>query len=446
MKRKVVILSTYVLTSAIFLTSCRKHAVAQMPKTNATISNNSNNSSLLEESLEEKYEKTFPTLPEPTEDKIELEQKENERENKPVLELDLKKISNNTIVFAKSNLNIRSSNSEEAIQIGMIEIYDTAYKILSCENGWDLIKYNEIIGYVKSDYLEYTYEEIPLEERYIHTPKKDIVVTTSTLNFRIEPNAESKRIRTFDENTELEVLAEVDNGWLLVRYNGEIGYVSGSYVLSILEIGQSMYPELDLKEIDVKKIVYPNTGLNIREGIGIEFDSIGLLEKYETLRVLEDYGDWYLVLTNDRTFGFVSKQYVEEIPEKCIVVDKSCQQLYFYENHKLLYTTPVTTGKDESPSDTGLFKILTKAMYVTLTDNVTYWSDVIYWLRYNGGEGIHDADWRRLFNEKGATYYNTFGSESYHTHGSHGCINTPYEIVEKIYHRVEEGDRVLVHK
>ena len=38
------------------------------------------------------------------------------------------------------------------------------------------------------------------------------------------------------------------------------------------------------------------------------------------------------------------------------------------------------------------------------------------------GVAIHDASWR-----------NVYGGEEYKTNGSHGCINTPYDAVSKLY-------------
>ena len=140
-------------------------------------------------------------------------------------------------------------------------------------------------------------------------------------------------------------------------------------------------------------------------------------------------------MTNDYNFGFVSAQYTKVLEDRYVIVDKSEQQLYLYDDNELLYTTPVTTGKDETPSDTGLFKISYKATNVTLSDNKTYWSPVRYWMPYNGGEGLHDADWRSVF-----------GTESYHYGGSHGCINMPVDITDEIYNNVESGTKVLVHK
>lgn len=373
---------------------------------------------------ETKPEETIPpvTIPEETTPKEEI--------TPPVVEV----VKDTIIVQANTTVNLRSSNTADSIWLDQLQIYDIAYKILSCDNGWDLVKYNDKIGYVFRDYISYTEEEYQSE--YKHIPYDDIVLTTGSLNFREQPTANSKKLATFAQDTELQVLAKVeDSDWLLVRYNGTLGYVHSGYTISMLDRANELYPELQLTSLKTKQVVYTTTGLNFRTGNSTDFPSLGLFETYETLRVIGEYDGWYFVMTNDYNFGFVSAAYTKVLEDRFVIVDKSEQQLYLYDDNELLYTTPVTTGKDETPSDTGLFKIKYKATDVTLTDNKTYWSPVRYWMPYNGGEGLHDADWRSVF-----------GTESYHYGGSHGCINMPVDITDEIYNNVEAGTKVLVHK
>jgi lipoprotein-anchoring transpeptidase ErfK/SrfK len=54
-------------------------------------------------------------------------------------------------------------------------------------------------------------------------------------------------------------------------------------------------------------------------------------------------------------------------------------------------------------------------------------------MRFNRGMGIHDASWRR-----------DFGSQNYKWTGSHGCVNTPVDLMPKLYEWSEIGTRVLV--
>ena len=53
---------------------------------------------------------------------------------------------------------------------------------------------------------------------------------------------------------------------------------------------------------------------------------------------------------------------------------------------------------------------------------------------YNRGEGLHDATWRQ-----------EFGGEIYKNNGSHGCINMPLDIAEKVYNAVSVGTVVEVY-
>ncbi|MGN1372195.1 MAG: L,D-transpeptidase family protein [Candidatus Coprovivens sp.] len=350
------------------------------------------------------------------------------------------------VTYMEKETELKAGPSSVYPTIRKLEINEEAIKIFTAKNGWDLIKTKDYVGYIKNEAISYQTEERTTKEKYTLTEQKDIVVTTSMLNFRMAPTVESNIIKTFNIDTELEVIATVDNGWLAVRYNGQVGFVHGGYTISMLDIANSLYPELELDEIDIKKIVYSTTSLNLRCGSSTDFESLLMLEKYETLRVIGEYDNWYFVLTNERNFGFVSKEYTKELDEKCIVVDKSCQQLYYYHRNKLIYTTEVTTGKDSTPSDTGLFRIWRKDADTYLTDNKTYNSHVDYCLYYNGGEAIHDADWRYTYEVPNVPESKRFGSELYHTYGSHGCINTPHDIAGKLFEESETGDKVLVHK
>lgn len=334
------------------------------------------------------------------------------------------------IVHATTDVNIRSSNTTESFQIGKIKVNDSAVIVLSGEDGWDLVRYNETLGYVCNDNLIYTEEKE--DDEYSHKKKDDIILTTTNLNLRQQPTTESTSLDTLEPNTELQVLAEVDNSWLLVRHNGNIGYVSSEYTISLLDKLNEKYPYLNMEKLEIKKVIYNNANtLNLREKPNTECEVLNKLERYETMRVIAESDEWSLVMTNDYNFGFVFKEYTKDLTGIFIDVDKSEQTLTMYNNNEVLVKTPVTTGKDSTPSDTGYFDIDYKQRNAYLMNN----SFVEYWMPYNGGEGIHDASWRTVF-----------GTDSYHTNGSHGCINTPKEAVIQVWEKAEVGTKVLVHK
>ncbi|MGK0467328.1 MAG: lipoprotein-anchoring transpeptidase ErfK/SrfK [Clostridium sp.] len=53
---------------------------------------------------------------------------------------------------------------------------------------------------------------------------------------------------------------------------------------------------------------------------------------------------------------------------------------------------------------------------------------------FNGGIGIHDANWR-----------GSFGGNIYKTSGSHGCINSPYYLAKAIFNNIEAGIPVVCY-
>ncbi len=376
-------------------------------------------------------ETTVPETTEPEETVPEITVPETTEPEEPESEIYFE--TNDIIVIANTKVNLRAGNSIDSEIIGTLELGESAIKLLSIDANWDLVKTNDKIAMVHRNYIDYTDEKY--EDDYDHKIKNDIVLTTAALNYRTEPNANSKKMGQFPKDTELEVVAEVDNGWLLVKYNGELSYVSSEYTRSLLDMAEELYPELELEDLGVEKVVYANTNLNIRNGNSTDYECIGQLERYETVRVLGEYDDWYFILTNDYQLGFVSKEYTRDLEGTFVIGDKSEQQLYLYVNNELILTTPITTGKDSTPSDTGKFAIYAKQTDRYLTDNKTYNVHVDYWMPYNGGEGLHDAKWRAVF-----------GTESYHSGGSHGCINIPPEIMPKVYEKVKVGDCVIIHK
>lgn len=366
----------------------------------------------------------------PTEEPIE---KENEE------------LPENIIAYTTTAVNLRAVNNTKSIIIRELSPYETVYKIASCDNNWDLVQVGDTMGYICRDYLAYT--DQTYENNHKYTLKNDIAVTTTELNFRSGPSTEYPVRKTlvttreneltevnmvFKENEELRVVAEVDDDWLLVEYNGEFGYVHKGYTVSLLEKLQSTYPELGIEDLDLKKVVYSNSGLRIRRETNTESEIIRTLERYESLRVLGEYDDWYLIMTNEHEFGYVHSEYVTELDGKTTIIDKSEQRMYMYNDDERLTYTPVTTGKDSTPTDTGLFHIYYMDTTLYLNGDKD-WS--FHWMNYNNGEGIHDAWWRQVY-----------GEDDYHNNGSNGCTNTPYAAVKTMYNNSYEGQRVLVHK
>lgn len=124
----------------------------------------------------------------------------------------------------------------------------------------------------------------------------------------------------------------------------------------------------------------------------------------------------------------------DDIGDTYIEVDLGNQHMYYYVDGELVIDTPVVTGNTSRRWDTPA-----KVCFVYFKQKnrvlrgANYATPVKYWMAVDGHIGIHDATWRK-----------DFGGEIYKTNGSHGCVNTPLEIMAELYDMVELGTPVIM--
>ncbi|GCD12156.1 L,D-transpeptidase family protein [Clostridium tagluense] len=126
----------------------------------------------------------------------------------------------------------------------------------------------------------------------------------------------------------------------------------------------------------------------------------------------------------------------DDIGKTYVEIDLSGQHLWFYKNGVLITQGDVVTGNDGSDktrTPSGIYMINYKERNATLKGE-GYASPVNYWLPFNGGIGIHDAGWR-----------DKFGGVLYKTGGSHGCINSPYDVAKTVFDNIETGTPVVCY-
>lgn len=130
--------------------------------------------------------------------------------------------------------------------------------------------------------------------------------------------------------------------------------------------------------------------------------------------------------------GFVRGQ--DDIGSTYIEVDMTNQHMYYYVDGELALDTDVVTGNTGKHMGTpeGINYVYAKERNRVLRGD-DYETPVKYWMPVKGGVGIHDADWRRKF-----------GGEIYKKNGSHGCINTPPDVMGRLYEMVEVGTPVIM--
>lgn len=142
------------------------------------------------------------------------------------------------------------------------------------------------------------------------------------------------------------------------------------------------------------------------------------------------------VTTKDLTYTQTATSHdANDIGNTYVEINLTTQHLWFYKNGSLVTQGDVVTGNvaNNTATPTGVYYIKTKEKNATLKGE-DYTTPVNYWMPFNGGIGIHDALWR-----------DKFGGTIYQTTGSHGCINSPMELVTAIYNSIDTGTPVIVY-
>jgi len=136
---------------------------------------------------------------------------------------------------------------------------------------------------------------------------------------------------------------------------------------------------------------------------------------------------FYLTQSLARSFSDIGNTYVE--------ISLSEQHLWFYKDGALIIDGPIVTGNVSAGHTTppGVYKLKYKCTDVVLR-GPDYAAPVTYWMPFNGGIGIHDANWR-----------SDFGGTIYQSSGSHGCINCPYSLAKAVYENITSGVPVICY-
>ena len=189
--------------------------------------------------------------------------------------------------------------------------------------------------------------------------------------------------------------------------------------------------------------VYTVTGNHVRERMWPSTSSkiVGHHDAGERVFVSEIKDGW-AKLSNGH---YMSADYLEVDDTEKLIADYVAkyddiiitviheQYVRYFQNGEIIAEGDCVTGKDGTPTDLGLFTIQHKQKDFDMNGNA--YNHVDHFCSYNGGEGFHDAHWRK-----------TFGSSvDYRKNGSHGCTNCPDELAIAIYDNCKKGQtKVLV--
>lgn len=130
-----------------------------------------------------------------------------------------------------------------------------------------------------------------------------------------------------------------------------------------------------------------------------------------------------------------------DIGNTYVEIDLSAQHLWFYKDGNMIMDSDLVSGTyynsgRRTPSGTYYLYYKSKNQVLRPAPNpdgsYDYESPVDYWMPFNGGIGLHDADWRYRF-----------GGSYYLYNGSHGCINLPVSFAGGFYNSIEPGCPIL---
>lgn len=123
-----------------------------------------------------------------------------------------------------------------------------------------------------------------------------------------------------------------------------------------------------------------------------------------------------------------------DIGSTYVEIDLTNQHVYYYQNGRLKWDSDCVSGQTPGhKTPGGLYGLTYKKMHATLIGE-DYETPVTYWMPFNGGIGLHDANWR-----------GKFGGEIYTYSGSHGCVNLPPSKAGELYEYVEAGMPIVCY-
>ena len=126
-------------------------------------------------------------------------------------------------VYTTENLKVRAQPNTSAEVLGTLK-KGTKVETYGLKDGWYEIKYEGKTGYISA---KYTTETDPSTPQPSPSPVLT-VYTTEDLRVRAKPDNTSTVLGVLKKGTAVETLEET-NGWYLIKYNNQDGYISKAY-------------------------------------------------------------------------------------------------------------------------------------------------------------------------------------------------------------------------
>ncbi len=148
-----------------------------------------------------------------------------------------------TVNTGSSTLRVRSEANTSSTVLDKLS-NGTKVDVISTTNGWYKISYEDLTGYVSSDYLILDDAQDAVSAVSASSPADAVAaqstpqpmaettygkVTASSLNVRSEPNTDSAKVGSLKSGKIVQILGQTQSGW----YQIENGYISAEYVVLV---------------------------------------------------------------------------------------------------------------------------------------------------------------------------------------------------------------------
>lgn len=213
--------------------------------------------------------------------------------------------------------------------------------------------------------------------------------------------------------------------------------------------------------------------LNVRSGPGVDFPVVSQLRNGVVLKTSEKVtvdgitwykilfdewlrypervnGDWYVSADFVEAFWDEGTQILEEkdeeeeedenpesLPSKEIIIDRSDQKLYAYEDGELFMEVDVSTGLQFTPTPRGNFKVFKKTPSRYMQGPLPYLASDKYY-------DLPGVPWDLYFTEQGAVIHGAYWHDNFGSPYSHGCVNISPVIARTLYEWTPLGTPVIV--
>ena len=123
-------------------------------------------------------------------------------------------------------LNVRAKADEDSEKVGVL-YKDCGGRILERKDGWTKLRSGDLVGWAKDEYLLFDEEAESMADE---VGNLIVTIDTDAWLIRKEPSTEAGVFALMAQDDELDVIEVVDDDWISVKYDNEIGYVSAEFV------------------------------------------------------------------------------------------------------------------------------------------------------------------------------------------------------------------------